>query len=96
MEKTEIINLVISSLEEIFEHEDQQVVFSEQTNLLGENGVIDSMKLVELCLALEDKLFEKNIEFDWQSESAMSKSRSMFISVESLSNEILNQYINQK
>ena len=31
------------------------------------------MKLVELCVLLEDLATELNFEFDWQSEKAMSK-----------------------
>ena len=36
------------------------------------------MKLVELCLALEDKAVDLGFEFDWTSEAAMSRSRSLF------------------
>ena len=50
------------------------------------------MKLVEVCLALEDIADEHEFEFDWTSESAMSKSRSMFRTISSLSErEFANQ-----
>jgi len=48
------------------------------TPLIGDGRVLDSMKLVELCLALEDIATALGFEFDWTSESAMSRSRSMF------------------
>lgn len=51
---------------------------TKDTPLIGDGGALDSMKLVEVCLALEDIAEEHNFEFDWTSETAMSKSRSMF------------------
>jgi len=45
------------------------------------------MKLVELCLALEDKAGDLDFEFDWTSEAAMSRSRSLFRTVNSLAEE---------
>jgi len=49
------------------------------------------MKLVEVCIALEDVADENGFDFDWTSEMAMSKSRSMFRTVQSLAEEFLNQ-----
>ena len=49
------------------------------------------MKLVEVCLALEDLADEHGFEFDWTSEAAMSKSRSMFRSVVALAEEFASQ-----
>jgi acyl carrier protein len=63
---------------------------SEDMQLIG-GGVVDSMKLVEVCLALEDLADEHGFEFDWTSDAAMSKSRSMFRSVSALSEEFASQ-----
>lgn len=49
------------------------------------------MKLVELCLALEDKAPDLGFEFDWTSDAAMSNSRSMFRTAGSLATEFINQ-----
>jgi hypothetical protein len=49
------------------------------------------MKLVELCLALEDIAGEIGFAFDWTSETAMSRSRSMFRSAGSLATEFFAQ-----
>lgn len=49
-----------------------------ETPLVGDGSALDSMKLVQVCLALEDIAEEHGFEFDWTSEAAMSKSRSMF------------------
>tara|TARA_B100002019_G_scaffold186187_1_gene160782 strand:- start:3047 stop:3319 length:273 start_codon:yes stop_codon:yes gene_type:complete len=74
------INTALESKEEITE--DMQLIGGE---------LLDSMKLVEVCLALEDLADEHGFEFDWASEAAMSKSRSMFRSVAALAEEFANQ-----
>lgn len=62
-----------------------------ETRLIGSEGVLDSMRLVELCLALEDLAAESGFEFDWTSDSAMSRSRGMFRTVGSLAAEFAVQ-----
>ena len=64
---------------------------SEDMQLIGGESLLDSMKLVEVCIALEDLADEHGFEFDWTSETAMSKSRSMFRSVAALAEEFANQ-----
>ena len=64
---------------------------SAQTQLIGDGSVLDSMKLVELCLVLEDMANDLGFVFDWTSETAMSKSRGMFRSVASLTEQFLAQ-----
>ena len=64
---------------------------TEKMQLIGGESLLDSMKLVEVCLALEDLADEHGFEFDWTSEAAMSKSRSMFRSVTALAEEFASQ-----
>ena len=64
---------------------------SADMQLIGGDSLLDSMKLVEVCLALEDEADDHGFEFDWTSEAAMSKSRSMFRTVASLAEEFSNQ-----
>ena len=64
---------------------------SEDTQLIGGESLLDSMNLVEVCLLLEDLADEHGFEFDWISEAAMSRSRSMFRSVSTLAKEFSNQ-----
>ena len=64
---------------------------TEDMYLIGGESLLDSMKLVEVCLALEDLADEHGFEFDWMSEAAMSKSRSMFRSVGALAEELAKQ-----
>ena len=64
---------------------------TKEMQLIGGEPLLDSMKLVEVCLALEDFANEHGFEFDWTSETAMSKSRSMFRNVTALAEEFANQ-----
>ena len=66
---------------------DGEVVPTEEMNLIGKDARLDSMKLVELCLSLEDHAGDLGFEFDWTSEAAMSRSRSLFRTVSSLAEE---------
>ena len=70
---------------------EEEVTVAADTPLIGDSSLLDSMKLVELCLALEDRAAELGFEFDWTSEEAMSRSRSMFRTAGSLSDEFFSQ-----
>lgn len=80
--------IVIKVISEILE-DDAEI--AEDMQLIGGESLLDSMKLVEVCLELEDLADEFGFEFDWTSEAAMSKSRSMFRSVTTLAEEFSNQ-----
>ena len=69
----------------------KSIAVSDQTPLIGDGSVLDSMKLVELCLALEDMAGELGFAFDWTSETAMSRSRSMFRTAGALASEFIAQ-----
>ncbi len=66
---------------------------TEEMQLIGGESLLDSMKLVEVCLLLEDLADDHGFEFDWTSEAAMSKSRSMFRSVATLAEEFAHQSV---
>jgi len=76
--------------------ENKSIVVTEDLPLIGGGSVLDSMKLVELCLALEDKAADLGFEFDWTSDAAMSKSRSMFRTAGALAAEFLSQMESKK
>ena len=71
--------------------EDKTIQVTDNTPLIGDGSVLDSMKLVELCLTLEDFAEEKGFEFDWTSDQAMSRLYSMFRTAGSLASEFTNQ-----
>ncbi len=64
---------------------------TDTTPLIGDGSVLDSMRLVELCLSLEDLAGEHGFEFDWTSEAAMSRSRSIFRTAGALADEFVRQ-----
>jgi acyl carrier protein len=70
---------------------DQTISIDANTNLIGSDGVIDSLGLVELCLRIEDAALVEGFEFDWTSERAMSRNTSIFRTVGSLSEELARQ-----
>lgn len=76
--------------------EDKTTEVKDDMPLIGSESVLDSMKLVELCLALEDKAADLGFEFDWTSDTAMSKSRSMFRTAGALAVEFINQMESKK
>ena len=88
--KTEIFLKIHSLLE------DKSIEVTDDMPLIGGNGVLDSMKLVELCLILEDMATDLSFEFDWTSDTAMSRSRSMFRTAQSLATEFLEQLEGKK
>lgn len=68
-----------------------QIEINDDTPLLGDGSVMDSMKVVTLCIALEDLAADLDFDFDWTSDAAMSRSRSMFRSAGALVAEFQNQ-----
>lgn len=93
MNQQEITEKIIQTIQELIEKPD--ITIEESTPLIGRESFLDSMKLVELCLVLEDMADDLDFEFDWTSEEAMSTSKSMFRSVASLSEAFFNQYSEQ-
>jgi acyl carrier protein len=83
--KNEVFNQISHLLE------DKSLTVTDDMALIGDDSVLDSMKLVELCLALEDKAADMGFEFDWTSDAAMSRSRSMFRTAGTLATEFIGQ-----
>ena len=51
-----------------------KIKVTKEMQLIGGDSLLDSMKLVEVCVALEDVADENSFEFDWTSATTMSKS----------------------
>ncbi|GEM_PF-382306 len=66
-------------------------VVTASTPLLGADGVVDSMGLVQVCVALEDAAEGAGLRFDWTSDAAMSRSRGVYRTVGSLVEEFGRQ-----
>lgn len=89
----EIKNNIFDAIKSLLEDKSSEI--SDSTPLLGDGSVLNSMRLVELCLALEDLALSLDFEFDWTSDVAMSKSKSMFRSAGALANEFASQMEDQ-
>ena len=88
----EVENL-IEIIEEIVDGEGIEI--DGNSPLIGGNSSIDSMNLVQICLALEEKSTEDNFIFDWTSEKAMSTMSSIFRDPTSLTEEYNRQKNNK-
>jgi acyl carrier protein len=86
MEKNQIADLVIDAVKEILD--DETVAVSNETVLLGNDAVVDSMGLVNLIVDIEGALADNDIEVTLTSEKAMSQRNSPFRTVESLTDYI--------
>lgn len=71
--------------------ENPEITVTMETPLLGDDGVLNSMSIVELCLNLEDLAIDLGSEFDWTSDSALSRSRSVFRTVGTLTADFERQ-----
>lgn len=93
MNKEQAKEFVIDIITKVLEEAEikDEIVVTEEMHLIGGESLLDSMNLVGVCLALEDLADDHGFEFDWTSEVAMSKTRSMFRSVGSLSEEFASQ-----
>ena len=89
MDKELVRKKIITLIKSLLENNDEEVTGDMQ--LVGGNTMLDSMKLVEVCLVLEDYAEEQGFEFDWTSEEAMSKSRGMFRTIDALTDEFVAQ-----
>ena len=70
---------------------DKTLRITDVTPLFGEESVLISFKLIELCLILEDMAEELGFEFDWIRDAAISRSCSMFRTAGTLASEFINQ-----
>ena len=84
MTTQELINLIKTVIED-------DILLNEDTPLIGVESLIDSMSLVQICLALEEKAQDQGFDFDWTSDKAMSLINSIFQTPETLAREYNRQ-----
>ena len=75
---------------------DEDIVINQQSSLIGGNSSIDSMGLVQICLALEERSQSEGFSFDWTSEKAMSSLNSIFKTADTLTEEYNRQLVQRK
>jgi acyl carrier protein len=86
---TDVKNKIYEEIKAFIDRDD--VVVDDDMPLLGGGSALDSMKVVSLCIALEDLAADFDFDFDWASDAAMSRSRSMFRTAGALAEEFIRQ-----
>ena len=80
-----MINIIISELSIL----DKDITSTPDTKLFGNDGILDSMGLVNLVVSLEERIQEEfDVAITLADESAMSLSKSPFLTVASLADYI--------
>ena len=87
---------VIKILEEISVMNNKSIEINENSLILNSDNNLDSMALVQLCIALEEKSNSLGFDFDWTSEKAMSSMNSIFRTPKSIADEFNKQLTHQK
>ena len=85
------IKIIIFDAIEMTNHsreDDDQIPISEETELYGTNGHLDSMGLVGFLIDVEESLLDQGQEVSLSDERAMSQKNSPFQNVQSLVNYI--------
>ena len=96
MEKGQTVNIVVSCTREVFSEKKSQNEISrnsigESTRLIGRDSIVDSLGLVTLIVALEQKLAEDyGITVTIADERAMSQEKSPFRTVGSLADYVFH------
>ena len=84
-------------VEELIEHiravAQENLEIYPHSALVGANFLVDSMSLVQICLALEERSQSEGFSFDWTSEKAMSSLNSVFKTPETLTAEYNRQLL---
>ena len=93
MKEKEILDIIYASIDEFNQiNSDIKLEKNKDTQLYSKKGKLDSLGLVNLILAIEDKLYEKTaIKISLADDKAFSESSSPFFDVKSL-----EQFIHKK
>lgn len=87
VDKEKVTRLIFESIDEINEQRPREKKLAKQTDavLFGEGGALDSLSLVTLVIAIEQRVQENfDITIELANEKAMSQKNSPFRSVKSL------------
>lgn len=85
--RTQVVNYLLEEVSAITG--EPAAGLSEETRLIGQGSKLNSLRLVELLLALEEFSEDTlHVSFDWTSDSAMSEARSIYRTIGSLADYI--------
>ena len=85
--ESDLVSLILETLDELQEQEDTTILVAvdAKTPLFGREGVLDSLGLVTLIVALEQKIEDKyGVQVALADEKALSQLKSPFRTVGSL------------
>lgn len=90
MQESSIIQIVLDALEQLNQVRDtnNQIDISDQTELYGTQGSLDSMELVGVLIDIEDAMQDEGFDISLSDERAMSQTQSPFRNVQSLATYI--------
>jgi len=93
VQRDEIVNLIISCVRDVLEMRDglepSLAAIGEETRLIGQGAIFDSLGLISLIVEVEQRLADNlNLTLILADEHAMSQKRSPFRSVGSLADYI--------
>lgn len=88
MNREALIDFIYSSLRRISDCGDG-VTLDASTPILGRDGLLSSMQLVELMLELEDYCREHGMDFDWANDAIFSTRHSVYRSIGTLADALM-------
>tara|TARA_B110001452_G_C15073894_1_gene374850 strand:+ start:252 stop:539 length:288 start_codon:yes stop_codon:yes gene_type:complete len=91
MIKTEITKRLVNIVNDYLQTEGSALKANEQTSLFGSDSLIDSMGLVYVLVQVEGQFLEEGLVLSLMSEIAMSRRRSPFKTISTLSEFIEEQ-----
>jgi len=93
MTRTEVITMVVEIVKEYLTdiRGDTTTVVDENTALIGNDGILDSLGLIQVVVDLESRLKQRNAPVVLTSGKAMSDSGGPFKSVETIVTYIMEQ-----
>lgn len=92
VQRIEVVAFLQNAVRDILERDGQDPPenITEDSRLMGREGLLSSLMLVELMLAVEDFCAEKGLHFVWTNDATMSERRSVYRTLASLSDFILS------
>lgn len=91
MDKGQIVSFLCENVRQISEAA-PDILIDGETPILGEKGILTSLQLVELMLALEDFCEENGQNFDWASDATFSTRNSAYASINSLADALAGKF----
>jgi acyl carrier protein len=92
MDKQDFFKIIFDALEMVnhLREDSEKIEISEDTNIFGTSGTLDSMSLVSFLIDVEESLLDAGFEISLSDDRAMSQSSSPFLNVQTLTAYIEN------